>query len=235
MSEISDPMQIQREQGSKAHRKAEFQEAPGESEADAVREAFAKGAGVQPEQVAGALSAADTTTRANTLCRLQEERGNAYVQRVVSDSRGTPGRLVGESQPEMVQEVQRRKGTGSDLPEGTRQEMETFFGADLAQVRVHSDAESNDLNRELNAAAFTVGNDVFFAQGQYNPTSSEGQGLLAHELMHVGQQTGFGATAQRQAAPEEEEEETVQRQEIPEEEEETVQRQEVPEEEEETV
>src|SRR5262249_23515769 len=74
----------------------------------------------------------------------------------------------------------------------TRGQMEGFFGADLDGVRVHADGEAAALNRELDAQAFTVGSDVFFAEGKYNPTSSEGQGLLAHELTHVGQQGGFG-------------------------------------------
>jgi hypothetical protein len=139
--------------------------------------------------------------------------------------------------------VLQRKGAGSPLPDQARETMEGHLGADLSPVRVHSDGEAASLNRELNAQAFTVGSDIFFAEGKYNPTSSEGQGLLAHELTHVGQQTGFGARgAQRQAKPEEEEqvqrqakpeeEEQVQRQAKPEEEEQ-VQRQAAPEEEEE--
>src|SRR5262249_23870708 len=135
--------------------------------------------------------------------RLQQERGNAYVQRVV-EARGTPGRLVGLSQPEMVEEVVSRKGGGSPLPEGTRGQMEGFFGADLGGVRVHADGEAATLNRELDAQAFTVGSDVFFGEGKYNPTSSQGQGLLAHELTHVGQQGGFGAPEVQRAEEDEE-------------------------------
>jgi hypothetical protein len=118
----------------------------------------------------------------------------------------------------MVDEVLQRKGTGSELPSAARQQLEGHFGADLGQVRVHTDNEAANLNRELNAQAFTVGSDVFMAEGKYDPTSSEGQGLLAHELTHVGQQTGFGGQGvQREAVPEEEEE--VQREAAPEEEE----------------
>jgi hypothetical protein len=198
-----------------------------------VREAFLRGAGPNPASQASALSNAGGATRAHLVNRLQQERGNAYVQRIVAEARGTPGRLVGLSQPEMVEEVAQRKGAGSPLPEDARQQMEGHFGADLGSVRVHADGEAVTLNRELNAQAFTVGGDIFFAEGKYSPSSTEGQGLLAHELAHVGQQTGFGGqTMQRQAAPEEEEQ--VQRQATPEEEEEEeVQRQAAPEEEEE--
>lgn len=221
MSDEFDRNQIDPKKSSAVQRKpADFQEVPGEAEADAVRDAFLKSAGPNPASQASALSNADSATRAHTLNRLQQERGNAYVQRVVVEARGTPGRLVGQSQPEMVDEVLQRKGAGSPLPEDTRQQMEGHFGADLGGVRVHTDGEAAALNRELNAQAFTVGGDIFFAEGKYNPSTSEGQGLLAHELAHVGQQTGFGGQAvQRQAAPEEEEEQ-VQRQAAPEEEEE---------------
>lgn len=200
---------------------------PGEAEADAVRDAFLRTAGADPSGVASTLSRADRATRARAAGRLQQERGNGFMQRVAAEARGTPGRLIGLSQPEMVDEVRRRKGPGSPLPEGTRRQMEGFFGADMQGVRVHTDSEAATLSRELNAAAFTVGHDVFFAEGRYDPGSTPGQGLLAHELAHVGQQGGFdGPASQRQA--EEEEGEEVQRQA---EEEEEVQAQEEEEEE----
>jgi hypothetical protein len=183
----------------------EFQEAPGEAEAESARDAFLKGAGAQPANVASALANADPSLRTSALSRLQQERGNAYVQRVVAESKGTAGRLVGASQPEMVDEVLQRKGAGQPLPDSARNPMETHFGADLSGVRVHADGEAQTLNRELDAQAFTVGSDIFFDEGKYNPTSSEGQGLLAHELTHVGQQGGFGAqSVQREAAADEE-------------------------------
>ncbi len=76
------------------------------------------------------------------------------------------------------------------------------------------------LNRELNAQAFTVGSDIFMAEGKYNPGSSEGQGLLAHELTHVGQQGGLGGPGVQRAGNPEDEEDQVQRQAAPGEEEE---------------
>jgi hypothetical protein len=218
MSEQSE--RVQRQQGESAlqRRSADFDEVPGEAEADASRDAFLRGAGAEPATVASALSGADGATRSHALSRLQRERGNAYVQRVVAEARGAPGRLVGQPQSEMVGEVLQRKGPGSPLPEGTRQQMEGHFGADLGDVRVHNDGESAALNRELQAQAFTVGSDVFFAEGKYDPGSRDGQGLIAHELTHVGQQTGFGGQGvQRQEGAQEEE---VQRQEGAEEEEE---------------
>ena len=217
MSDEFDRVQSLQDKATVQHKPAEFQEAPGEAEANTERDAFLQRAGNSTASQAAALTQADGGLRAQAVSRLQQERGNAYVQRVVAETKGTPGRLVGMSQPEMVDEVLQRKGLGQPLPGDAQSRMESHFGADLSGVRVHADGEAKALNSELDAQAFTVGSDIFFAEGKYNPTSSEGQGLLAHELTHVGQQTGFGAQAvQRQSNPEEEE---VQRQASPEEEE----------------
>jgi hypothetical protein len=192
-----------------------FDEAPGEAEADAVRDAFLKNAGAQPDNVASALSVVDGSTRSRAINRLQRQRGNSYVQRVVEDvqnKRGMPGRLVGLPQPAMVEEVQQRKDTGSQLPDNPREKLEDHFGTDLSGVRVHTGGESTALNRELNAQAFTVGSDIFMAEDKYNPGSSEGQGLLAHELTHVGQQSGFGGQEVQRQDNKDEEEGKVQRQ-----------------------
>jgi hypothetical protein len=236
MSEELEQSRVKRERVSETQRKAgAFREVPGEDEANAVRDAFIKRAGQSTGDVASKLGSADIETRARVLNRLQQERGNAYVRRVVDEAKGTPGRLVGLSQPEMVGEVTQRRGSGSPLTGGTKEQMEGFFGADLSGVQVHSGGESATLNRELNAQAFTVGRDVFFAEGKYDPTSSEGQGLLAHELTHVQQQGGFGASgAQRAEGEEEEVQAKAEEEEVQEEAQEGVQRQEVPEEEEQT-
>src|SRR5512139_800794 len=109
MSNEYDRVQLDREQ--QAQRKpAEFQEAPGETEAEAMSRSFLQNAGSTPADVAGALGGADGGMRVSALNRLQQERGNSYVQRVVAESRGTPGRMVGLPQSEMVDEVLQRKG-----------------------------------------------------------------------------------------------------------------------------
>jgi hypothetical protein len=195
-----------------AQESPKFDEAPGEEEANAVRDAFLNNVSKQPAATPQALSTVDSSTRASAVNRLQQQQGNTYVKRVVADTQGKPGRLVGLSQNDMVNEVQQRKGSGSELPGETRKTMEGQFGADLSGVRVHSGGESVALNRELNAQAFTVGSDIFMGEGKYNPGSSEGQGLLAHELTHVGQQTGFGSSGVQREGVAEEDEEKVSRQ-----------------------
>lgn len=86
------------------------------------------------------------------------------------------------------------RGTGSPLPETVRTHFEPRLGRDFSGVRVHADESAAALSRELGAAAFTVGADVFFANGRYAPETREGQRLLAHELVHTAQQ---GSTPER--------------------------------------
>ena len=82
------------------------------------------------------------------------------------------------------------RGGGSPLPEDTQQFMETRFGANFSAVRLHTGTESRQLNRQINAQAFTQGQDIYLGEGKDDVESSEGKHLLAHELTHVVQQTG---------------------------------------------
>ena len=92
--------------------------------------------------------------------------------------------------PALESQLSRSKGGGSQLSDDVRSFMEPRFGADFSQVRVHTDSESVQMNRELNAQAFAHGRDIYFGAGKYNPGSGDGKRLLAHELTHVVQQTG---------------------------------------------
>jgi Domain of unknown function (DUF4157) len=80
------------------------------------------------------------------------------------------------------------KGSGSNMDSHTQSFMQSRFGADFSDVKIHTGNESTQLNRELGAKAFTVGNDIYFNEEQFNPNSSEGKHLLAHELTHTVQQ-----------------------------------------------
>lgn len=79
---------------------------------------------------------------------------------------------------------------GDPIGESDRGFFEARFGYDFEQVRIHTDSEARALSRDLNARAFTTGRDIYFAQGEYDPRSSSGKELLAHELTHVVQQAG---------------------------------------------
>jgi hypothetical protein len=68
--------------------------------------------------------------------------------------------------------------------------METRFGHSFAHVRVHPDGPAAESARYLNAAAYTVGRDIVFGAGRYQPGTRDGRRLLAHALSHVVQQRG---------------------------------------------
>src|SRR6185503_16695411 len=86
--------------------------------------------------------------------------------------------------------IERSSGKGNPLPQKTLYEMNSSFGADFSEVNVHDDSEAVNMNKELNAQAFTHGRDIYFNEGKYNPENREGKFLLAHELTHVVQQGG---------------------------------------------
>ena len=86
--------------------------------------------------------------------------------------------------------INQARGGGQPLAKNIRKPMELGFGADFSRVKVHTDTRADQLNRSIQAKAFTTGQDVFFRQGAYQPGSRGGQELLAHELTHVVQQSG---------------------------------------------
>jgi hypothetical protein len=104
-----------------------------------------------------------------------------------SEAIGVGGGLV-DSDTES--RIQRARGHGKPLDRDVRRSMEQGFGADFSDVNVHAGPEAHDLNSRVQAKAFTTGNDIFFQRGNYNPSTTDGQELLAHELTHVVQQGG---------------------------------------------
>ena len=89
---------------------------------------------------------------------------------------------------EVSQKIRQSKGTGSPLPENTNHFMSNAMGADFSKVSIHTGSMAHKLNQSLNSRAFTYGNNIYFNKGEYNPVSTSGKKLLAHELTHVVQQ-----------------------------------------------
>lgn len=95
-----------------------------------------------------------------------------------------PDARAGEIEPY----VDNLDGRGEPLAPSARAFMEPRFGADFGTVRVHADAEADRSARSVDALAFTVGRDIVFRAGRYDPDTEPGRRLLAHELTHVVQQ-----------------------------------------------
>ena len=101
--------------------------------------------------------------------------------------------------PPIVHDVLR--APGQPLDDATRDAMEPRFGQDFGDVRVHTDAQAAASADAVQAQAYTVGNHVAFGDGQYQPGSSAGQRLLAHELAHVVQQGEQATSAHLRVEP----------------------------------
>src|SRR5689334_19031794 len=80
------------------------------------------------------------------------------------------------------------RSPGRSLDTETRAFMEPRFGHDFSGVRIHTGEQANRAAHAVSARAYTIGNDIVFSGGQFNPKSSSGRRLLAHELTHVVQQ-----------------------------------------------
>ena len=80
------------------------------------------------------------------------------------------------------------RGRGSPLSAASRAFFEPRFGHDFSHVRIHTGVDAGRMARAFHARAFTLGSDVVFGPGQYQPATPAGRWLMAHELTHVLQQ-----------------------------------------------
>lgn len=127
-----------------------------------------------PEQAqAAALGRSDVLDPAAVL-GLQRSVGNTGVTSAVEDDRSSVHDVIGSG--------------GEPLAADVRSEMEHRLGHDFGDVRVHTDAAAQDSAKSVSAHAYTVGPNVVFQRDKYDPASTAGKTMLAHELTHVVQQ-----------------------------------------------
>ena len=148
---------------------------PAEKEAEAVAERVVEMEGAEEQQPSG-----------------EEGRRGTDDAVTPSESAGASGGgpLSDDAESSVRSGV---RGSGTPLASKTQTEFESKMGADFSDVTVHTDTAADAAAKSINAEAYTVGSDIAFASGNYNPDSKAGKRLLAHELTHVSQQTG-GAT-----------------------------------------
>ena len=91
--------------------------------------------------------------------------------------------------------IRAQLGPGHALDGGLTSGMGAAFGHDFSAVRVHTDAGAARLADQLNARAFTYGQDIAFGRAEYRPGTLIGDALIAHELAHVVQQRGVGSAS----------------------------------------
>jgi hypothetical protein len=105
---------------------------------------------------------------------LQRAAGNGGVTAMVEEERSPVHDVISSS--------------GKPLDPEVREDMEGRLGHDFTDVRVHDDGAAHESARAVNAHAYTVGSNIVFQRDTYDPTSTEGKTMLAHELTHVVQQ-----------------------------------------------
>jgi hypothetical protein len=127
------------------------------------------------EMVHAAAAGRSDVLDAASILRLQRTVGNGGVAALLEEQRSPVHNVV-------------KSGGGSPLAPDIRAEMSARLGHDFSDVRVHTDSQADDSARSVNAHAYTVGSDVVFQRGGYDPSSDNGKRMLAHELTHVVQQ-----------------------------------------------
>ncbi|MGK8491895.1 eCIS core domain-containing protein [Nocardia asiatica] len=125
-------------------------------------------------QLRAALSGRLEATSPGGLIDLQRAAGNAGTATLFED-------------PSPVHEVV-ASGGGRQLEPEVRADMESRFGQDFGDVRVHTDGAAHESAKSVHAHAYTVGSDIVFQRDAYDPSSAAGRHTLAHELTHVVQQ-----------------------------------------------
>lgn len=124
-------------------------------------------------------------------CAACEKEEEGHVQQ----SGGATGGSNGAASPQLAAQITGSSGKGSGMGAQTTHEMQHKFGADFSHVNIHTGADAVQMNKELGAQAFTHKNDIYFNAGKYNPDTSKGKHLLAHELTHVVQQGAAGKSS----------------------------------------
>ena len=148
---------------------------PHPAEAEAGPEGAARGPASRPSMA---------HLDASSLLHLQRLAGNAGVVQMLADEAAAGAQ---DEQASPVHDVV-GKGGGSPLDEGVRSTMESSFGQDFSDVRVHTDSQASKSAEAVGANAYTVGSDIVFRSGHFDSSSPTGQRTIAHELSHVVQQ-----------------------------------------------
>ena len=158
----------------------------------------------QPEWLNQALET-PSRARPEDILALQHRFGNQVVQRVLDSTvqRQPVTNEQGHLRQDIAAEIKAASQGGQSLSAPVRENMSQQLGHDFKNVRIHTGRKADTLSRELQARAFTLGNNIFFSQGAYDPQSEQGRHTLTHELTHVVQQSGgSGSGALKLGKPE---------------------------------
>lgn len=117
----------------------------------------------------------------------EEEQVQAQVEEEEENVQAQPENAT-LSVPPVETKLKQNIGNGSPLPGDLQTNLENNLGVDLSGVKIHTGSAAVQMNKELRAQAFTNKSDIYFNEGKFNPSTSKGQHLLAHEITHTVQQ-----------------------------------------------
>jgi Domain of unknown function (DUF4157) len=122
-----------------------------------------------------------------TQCEEEEIQRKTFTASITPfiQTKDADGGIASDS---VTNQINATRGSGSLMDGPAQSFMESRFGADFSNVKIHTGEDAVQMSRELNAQAFTVGSDIYFNSGKYDPSSYSGKHLLAHELAHTIQQ-----------------------------------------------
>ena len=126
-----------------------------------------------------------------SLERLASGIGNRGMGQVIARMREGGGILSGGLvHPDVQAAIAATQGAGKPLERSVASTLSSSMGSSLDDVRIHTDDGAAALARAVSARAFTVGSDIYFGRGEYQPGTSGGNELIAHEVAHTIQQRG---------------------------------------------
>jgi hypothetical protein len=159
---------------------------PPESAHDATR---------SPELAAPGPRGSERAQPPTPASRIAETIGNRGFSQTIARMRDGDGIMPeGVVHPDVEAALAAARGSGVHAEESVRARVGAVLGDSLTDARIHADADAAALARSVSARAFTVGSDIFFGAGEYQPATPAGRELLSHELVHVAQQRGATRT-----------------------------------------
>jgi Domain of unknown function (DUF4157) len=150
---------------------------------------------VTRDSAAAATRGAERAQPPTPLARIAAVSGNRGFSRTIARMRDGEGIMPGGVvHPDVEAAIAAARGSGHRADPTVTARAGAALGDALTDVSIHADAAAAALARSVSARAFTVGSDIFFGAGEYQPATPVGRELLTHELVHVAQQLDASRT-----------------------------------------